>query len=133
MNPELLSFKKRQLASLKDCEVIDDARAANIARVESEIRTIEGNPDDPRDGEISRLRERNAELEAKAKATADQVEKAALYDNACQHRDQLAGELDSAKREAADAAAALSAEREAHNVTRRALKAAAAKKPAKKK
>lgn len=54
MSTELITFKHRQIASLRES---DDALAAgSIARLESEIRALEGTSDDPRDGEILRLR-----------------------------------------------------------------------------
>ncbi len=137
-----IALKRRQIHSLKDVEVIDEARAANIAKLESELRALEGNADDPRDGKIVALEKRVAELEAGAPATAlpaDLVEKAAdvdrlrsLHDRRTEYIAGIERDLDQAKREKADAEAALAAEREAHAATKAKAVTAVVKKKKKK-
>lgn len=72
MHTEHITFKKRQLASLRDVETIDEERAKNIARLESEIRALEGNPDEPNQKELLELR---AALAAAQASIADLVKR----------------------------------------------------------
>lgn len=66
-NEEKINFKKRQLASLRDVDQVDEERQKIIDRVERELAVLEGRDAvaaDTRDAEISALKDRVAELEA---------------------------------------------------------------------
>jgi uncharacterized protein YdcH (DUF465 family) len=62
MSVSLIEFKRKQLATLKAREEQCESTVAAIAGIESEIRGLEGTPDNPQDAELVELRARVTEL-----------------------------------------------------------------------